>query len=145
LSAEARVAATADAWRRKLLDLSKRNRALHFRPTKVSTIAIVDELPAEIFRTLYLRERSMRFPADSLRTGAVVAATALSDWKRARDIRAHAAAVRHAAQSTGGETTAGAAEDVTRWLAWAEEVAARHDPLLPGEEMEVSEDADEVL
>ena len=52
-----------DAWKRKLLDLSKRNRALNFRATKVSTIAIVEEHPAEIFRLLYLAEREMRFKA----------------------------------------------------------------------------------
>jgi len=31
--------------------------------SKVSTIAIVDEQPAEVFRQLYLRERPMRFKA----------------------------------------------------------------------------------
>jgi len=62
-SADGRLAASIDAWKRKLLDLSKRNRALNFRATKVSTVAIVDEHPAEIFRTLYLAEREMRFKA----------------------------------------------------------------------------------
>jgi hypothetical protein len=50
-------------WKRKLLDLTKRNRALNFKMNKVSTIAIVDEQPAEVFRHLYLRERAMRFKA----------------------------------------------------------------------------------
>ena len=59
--ADGRLAASIDAWKRKLLDLSKRNRALNFRTTKVSTVAIVDEHPAEIFRLLYLAEREMRF------------------------------------------------------------------------------------
>ncbi len=61
--ADGRLAASIDAWKRKLLDLSKRNRALNFRPAKVSTVAIVDEHPAEIFRLLYLAEREMRFKA----------------------------------------------------------------------------------
>ena len=61
--ADGRIAASIDAWKRKLLDLSKRNRALNFRATKVSTVAIVDEHPAEIFRLLYLSEREMRFKA----------------------------------------------------------------------------------
>ena len=61
--ADGRLAASIDAWKRKLLDLSKRNRALNFRTTKVSTVAIVDEHPAEIFRLLYLAEREMRFKA----------------------------------------------------------------------------------
>ena len=61
--ADGRLAASIDAWKRKLLDLSKRNRALNFRATKVSTVAIVDEHPAEIFRLLYLAERELRFKA----------------------------------------------------------------------------------
>ncbi|HYV06928.1 MAG TPA: DUF4011 domain-containing protein, partial [Blastocatellia bacterium] len=58
-----RVTASIENWKRKLLDLSKRNRALNFKMSKVSTIAIVDEQPAEVFRQLYLRERPMRFKA----------------------------------------------------------------------------------
>jgi very-short-patch-repair endonuclease len=58
-----RVAAAADSWKRKLLDLTKRNRALNFRPAKVSTIAIVDEQPAEVFRHIVLLEAAMRFKA----------------------------------------------------------------------------------
>jgi very-short-patch-repair endonuclease len=58
-----RVKASIENWKRKLLDLTKRNRALNFRMNKVSTIAIVDEQPAEVFRHLYLRERAMRFKA----------------------------------------------------------------------------------
>jgi very-short-patch-repair endonuclease len=57
----ARVLASLENWKRKLLDLTKRNRALNFRMNKVSTIAIVDEQPAEVFRRLYLREMAMRF------------------------------------------------------------------------------------
>src|SRR6266480_2266069 len=60
-SLHARVAAALDHWKRRLLDLSKRNRALNFRPTKVSTVPIVDEQPAEVFRHLYLRGGVMRF------------------------------------------------------------------------------------
>src|SRR3954466_13172772 len=59
----ARVASSIDNWKRKLLDLSRRNRLLNFRVNKVSTITVVDELPAEVFRTLYLREKGMRFLA----------------------------------------------------------------------------------
>src|SRR6266542_7003148 len=58
-----RVKASIENWKRKLLDLTKRNRALNFKVNKVSTITIVDEQPAEVFRQLYLRERLMRFKA----------------------------------------------------------------------------------
>jgi hypothetical protein len=40
---DTRVAASLDHWKRKLLDLSKRNRALNFKMTRVSTVAVVDE------------------------------------------------------------------------------------------------------
>jgi hypothetical protein len=56
-----RIATTLDTWRRKLLDLGKRNRALNFRPARVSTVTIADEHPAEVFRRLYLDEKGMRF------------------------------------------------------------------------------------
>ena len=65
---ETRLAASIDRWKRKLLDLTKRNRALNFRHQKVSTVAIVDEQPAEIFRQLYIREQQMRFKAAAERT-----------------------------------------------------------------------------
>src|SRR5215813_7429193 len=58
-----RVKASIENWKRKLLDLTKRNRALNFKVNKVSTITIIDEQPAEVFRQLYLREQSMRFQA----------------------------------------------------------------------------------
>jgi hypothetical protein len=76
---DGRVAASIDAWKRKLLDLSKRNRALNFRPTRVSTVAVVDEHPAEIFRTLYLAEREMRFRATEPVASEGNAAVPLSD------------------------------------------------------------------
>ena len=60
---DARVAASLDHWKRKLLDVSKRNRALNFRPTKASTLAMVDEQPAEVFRTLCTDGKPMRFHA----------------------------------------------------------------------------------
>lgn len=55
-----RLMAAGDAWKRKLIDLAKRNRALNFRPTKLSTVAIVDEKPAEVFRQLALQEQPMK-------------------------------------------------------------------------------------
>ena len=58
-----RVVIAADTWKRKLLDLTKRNRALNFKPTRVSTLTVVDEQPSEVFRLLYMREKSMRFKA----------------------------------------------------------------------------------
>jgi very-short-patch-repair endonuclease len=56
-----RVEQHVENWKRKLLDLSKRNRLLNFRPARVSTVTVVDELPVEAFRQLHLQRRAMRF------------------------------------------------------------------------------------
>ena len=52
---------TINNWKSKLLDLSKRNRALNFKVNKVSTITIVDEEPSEIFKLLCLQGKSLKF------------------------------------------------------------------------------------
>ena len=57
----ARLQLALTTWRNRLLDLTKRNRALNFKPTRVSTVAIVDERPAEVFRRLCVDARPMRF------------------------------------------------------------------------------------
>jgi len=58
-----RIAEAVERWRRRLLDLTRRNRALNFKMTKVSTLAIVGEEPAEVFRQLWGQEVSMKFKA----------------------------------------------------------------------------------
>jgi very-short-patch-repair endonuclease len=58
-----RPLAAIDHWKRKLLDLSRRNRLLNFRLTRVSTVAVTGEQPAEVFRRLYLQEKPMKFSA----------------------------------------------------------------------------------
>lgn len=56
-----RLGVAFDIWRARLLDLTKRNRALNFRPTKVSTITVIDEKPAEVFRLLVGESRAFTF------------------------------------------------------------------------------------
>ena len=58
-----KISLTIDSWKSKLLDLTKRNRALNFKPNKVSTITVVDELATEIFRLLCLQNKSLKFKA----------------------------------------------------------------------------------
>lgn len=58
-----RIALQVNAWKSKLLDISKRNRALSFKPNKVSTVSIVDEQAAEVFRLLCLKNKSLKFDA----------------------------------------------------------------------------------
>ncbi len=72
-----KLVASVDSWQRKLLDLTKRNRALSFRVNKVSTVTVVDEQPAEVFRTLYVREGAMKFlaaPDEDAKTPSPIAA-----------------------------------------------------------------------
>jgi very-short-patch-repair endonuclease len=61
---------TINAWKSKLLDLTKRNRALNFKPNKVSTVSIVDELAPEIFRLLCLQNKALKFKAAAESTAA---------------------------------------------------------------------------
>src|ERR1700755_393122 len=58
---EARINATIDNWKRKLLDITKRNRALNFKTNKVTSVTIVDEHPAEVFRQLFIQGQHLRF------------------------------------------------------------------------------------
>lgn len=77
-SADTRIAASVSAWQRKLLDLTKRNRAINFRPAKVSTVAIVDEQPAEVFRQLVLRQKAMKFHPAPEKNGTEAASQPVS-------------------------------------------------------------------
>ena len=56
-----RFLATVNSWKSKLLDVSKRNRALNFKINKVSTVTIVDELPAEIFKLFRQKGKTLKF------------------------------------------------------------------------------------
>jgi len=58
-----RLAGAFDTWRGRLIDLSKRNRALNYRSTKVGTLRIVDEKPVEIYRLLVGEEKKFTFSA----------------------------------------------------------------------------------
>lgn len=61
LTQNERFTITINNWKGKLLDLSKRNRALNFKVNKVSTVTIVDEEPSQIFKMLCLQEKSLKF------------------------------------------------------------------------------------
>jgi len=49
--------------RQRLLDLTLRNRLLNFRPTRRTTVEIVDELPGEVWRLLVEEGRKLSFLA----------------------------------------------------------------------------------
>ena len=55
------VARELERARRSLLDLTLRNRLLNYRPHRLRSIRVIDELPAEIYDALVLRERSLEF------------------------------------------------------------------------------------
>lgn len=50
-----------DLWINKLIDLSKRNNMINFRPTKRTTIHVIDELPIEIFKEVIGRHEPLKF------------------------------------------------------------------------------------
>jgi superfamily I DNA and/or RNA helicase/very-short-patch-repair endonuclease len=50
-----------EAWKNKLIDLSRRNRLLNFRTTKVTTLKIIDELPSEVFKSMVVENNSFHF------------------------------------------------------------------------------------
>jgi len=50
-----------EEWKAKLIDQTRRNRLLFFRPTKSSTLQVVQPLSEEVFRHLVLDERDWRF------------------------------------------------------------------------------------
>lgn len=51
-----------DAWKKKLLDLGKRNRLLNYRDTKRGSIRIVEPSPSDLWNSFVLEERSLEFP-----------------------------------------------------------------------------------
>lgn len=68
LTEQQRLSTTIDNWKRKLLDTSKRNRALNFKVQRVSTVTIVDELPSAVFSKLWIEGASLRFAAAESQT-----------------------------------------------------------------------------
>jgi len=48
-------------WKNKLIDVSRRNRLLNFKPTKVTTIKILDKSPSDIFKSLVVNKESFHF------------------------------------------------------------------------------------
>jgi very-short-patch-repair endonuclease len=54
------VGAAIDRWKKKLLDLSKRNRLLNFKPSRSTTIECSSEDPASLFQYLALDQGKVR-------------------------------------------------------------------------------------
>lgn len=55
------VRARLDHWQRQLIDLTRRNRLLNYKPTRVTTIRVFDEIPTEVFRLLFTERHTMTF------------------------------------------------------------------------------------
>jgi len=49
--------------RKKLLDLTLRNRLINYRPTKARTLKIINENPLDIYEILVLKEKQLKFRA----------------------------------------------------------------------------------
>ena len=57
-------------WKQKLIDQTLHNPLLNFKPSKLTTISVVDEKAAEVFRALQIQGKSMTFrPAAEGRSG----------------------------------------------------------------------------
>ncbi|MEM2100516.1 MAG: DUF4011 domain-containing protein, partial [Thermoproteota archaeon] len=61
MKSDADIAGKLEQARRSLLDMTLRNKLLNFRETRSSTIKIVDELPAEVYRILVKNKKEMSF------------------------------------------------------------------------------------
>ncbi len=55
------VRARLDHWQRQLVDLTRRNRLLNYKPTPVTTIRVIEEQPSEVFRLLFNERRALHF------------------------------------------------------------------------------------
>jgi len=55
------VADQLEDARKKLLDLTLRNRLINYRPTKARTLTILNDNPMDIYEILVLKEKSMKF------------------------------------------------------------------------------------
>src|SRR5437773_1526774 len=55
------IARELEKARQNLIDLTLRNRLLNYRTSTVRTIRVIDEVPAEIYDALVLRERTLEF------------------------------------------------------------------------------------
>ncbi|HET9179660.1 MAG TPA: DUF3320 domain-containing protein [Terriglobia bacterium] len=70
-----RVAQRVEEWKRKIVDLSRRNRSLYFARTRASTLKIIDPTIADIFNRLANEEKHWQFfmPPDENETLTVAA------------------------------------------------------------------------
>lgn len=57
------VADEVEKHRKKLLDLTLRNRLINYRPTKARTLKLLNENPLNIYEILVLKEKQMKFRA----------------------------------------------------------------------------------
>jgi Protein of unknown function (DUF4011)/REase_MTES_1575/AAA domain/Protein of unknown function (DUF3320) len=55
------IAEKLDQARRSLLDLTRRNRLINFKPRGRTSLQIVDEIPANVFRILVADQKTMQF------------------------------------------------------------------------------------
>lgn len=81
------VSAALDVYKRRLLDLSRRNRALNFKPVRASTVLITGERSGVVFAYIVAQGKAMRFRAiGEAVSGAVPLAS--EDWLAAEEAEA---------------------------------------------------------
>jgi len=65
------VADDLEDARKKLLDLTLRNRLINYRPTKARTLRIINEDPLDIYEILVLKEKQLKFRATKTNDSSV--------------------------------------------------------------------------
>jgi hypothetical protein len=53
--------ARIEDWKRKLIDLTRRNRLLFFTPTRSSSLKVIEPSSTEVFRRLVVKEKPWKF------------------------------------------------------------------------------------
>ena len=48
-------------WKRKLIDLTRRNRLLFFKPARSSSLKVIEPSPSEVFRRFTVEEKPWKF------------------------------------------------------------------------------------
>jgi len=72
------VADQLEEARKKLLDLTLRNRLINYRPTKARTLRIINEDPLDIYEILVLKEKQLKFRATKTNNSPVPPSPPLS-------------------------------------------------------------------
>jgi hypothetical protein len=55
-----RIDSCINEWKRRLIDLTRRNRLIYFVPKRSSSIQIAEPTPSEVFNRFVIEEKSLK-------------------------------------------------------------------------------------